>query len=82
MFQSSRTYSSAKARAEELVGKDKLTAELALPHARNYLARHVELYKRVGRGSVPKIMFPKSTMSGAVSSSSTLVGMIERELGQ
>lgn len=82
MFQQTRGYSTAKAKAEELVGKEALTAELALPHAGNYLAKHVELYKRVGSGAVPKIMFPRSTMTGQVSSPSTLVSAIERELGR
>ena len=34
MFQSTRSYSSAKTKAEQLVGKDQLDAELSLPHAK------------------------------------------------
>jgi uncharacterized membrane protein/protein-disulfide isomerase len=83
LFGSSRRSSvSARQKAEQLVGKAELTAELAKPHAAEYIKRHVELYKRVGRGSVPKLMFPKSTMTGAVSSTRTLCRTIERELVQ
>ena len=82
MFQSHRSSSVARQKAYELVGKDVMDAELALPHAKNYVAKHVELYKRVGRGAVPKLLFPSSTMTGQVSSSATLVSAIERELGQ
>lgn len=83
LFSSSRRSSaSARQKAEQLVGKTELTTELAKSHAAEYVKRHVELYKRVGRGSVPKLMFPKSTMTGAVSSSRTLCRTIERELVQ
>ncbi|MEZ6122579.1 MAG: vitamin K epoxide reductase family protein [Planctomycetaceae bacterium] len=80
MFEGSRTQSEARTKAEQLVGREVLTAELALPHASAYVAKHVELYKRVGRGAVPKLMFPGSTMTGQVSSPTTLVSAIEREL--
>jgi uncharacterized membrane protein/protein-disulfide isomerase len=83
LFASSRRSSaSARQKAEQLIGKTELSAELAKPHAAEYIKRHVELYKKVGRGSVPKLMFPKSTMTGAVSSSRTLCRTIERELVQ
>ena len=70
-----------KAARVQLVGKEKLAAGLGLPHADDYIAKHVELYKRVGRGSVPKLMFPRSTMTGEVSSTTTLCSTIQRELG-
>ncbi len=80
MFESTRTTQQARQKAEELVGREKLVAELALGHAGQYISKHVELYKRVGSGAVPKLMFPKSTMTGQVSSSTTLVSTIRREL--
>lgn len=82
MFKSTRSSSSARAQAEKLVGKEKLAAELKLPHVKSYISRHVDLYKRVGRGSVPKLMFPKTTMTGSVSSTSILCNTIERELAK
>ncbi len=70
----------ARKKAEELVGADALKAELANPYAGQYIAKHVELYKRVGAGTVPKLMFPKSTISGEMSSTSELCQRIEAQL--
>lgn len=80
LFERTRTAVSTRRRAEELVGKDVLDKELNYPTAAEYISRHVLLYKRVGAGSVPKLMFPNSSMVGEVSSSSTLIRTIEREL--
>lgn len=80
LFEGTRSASAARSKAEELVGKSALDAELARPYAGEYISKHVELYKRVGRGSVPKLMFPRSTMTGEVSSVQTLCSTIEREL--
>ena len=80
MFESTRSTSEARAKAGQLVGAQALNRELALPHAANYILKHVDLYKKVGRGAVPKLMFPDATMSGQVSSTKTLCQTIEREL--
>lgn len=82
MCQQQRTASQAKAKAEALVGKDKLSAELAKPHAAEYIKRHVDLYQKVGSGSVPKLMFPKSTITGEINSTSILISRIKSELGE
>jgi protein-disulfide isomerase len=74
-----RTAAEARQHAAELVGENALRDELALPHASNYILKHVELYERVGAGSLPKIMFPSSTVSGSVESAATLIDMIGRE---
>jgi protein-disulfide isomerase len=71
----------ARKKAEELVGTDALTAELANPYAGQYIEKHVDLYKRVGAGAVPKLLFPNATLTGAVSSTTTLCNTIDRELG-
>ena len=69
----------ARQHAAELVGENALRDELNLPHAGNYILKHVELYERVGSGSLPKIMFPSSTVSGSVESAGTLIDMIGRD---
>jgi protein-disulfide isomerase len=74
-----RTAAEARQHAAELVGESALRDELNLPHAGNYILKHVELYERVGSGSLPKIMFPSSTVSGSVESAATLIEMIGRE---
>lgn len=80
LFETSRTAAATKRHAEQLVGRDRLAQELQYPTAGEYIARHVQLYGRVGAGSVPKLMFPRSSMVGEVSSTETLCNAIEREL--
>jgi protein-disulfide isomerase len=81
LFESAYRRSAAEARqhAAELVGEAALQKELSLPHAANYIARHVELYERVGSGSLPKILLSTSAVSGSVESANTLIDMIRRE---
>jgi protein-disulfide isomerase len=83
MFSAGRNRTSFEARqyAEQLVGREALQKELSRKTVGEYIARHVELYKKVGSGSVPKIMFPKSTMTGEVGSTSSLQMAIQREFG-
>jgi protein-disulfide isomerase len=83
LFESAQPRIAAEARqyAAELVGENALAGELSRPYAGMYIAKHVELYERVGSGSLPKLMFPRSTTVGAVESTSTLIDMIQRELG-
>ncbi|MFN8705196.1 MAG: DsbA family protein, partial [Planctomyces sp.] len=61
-----RTAQEARQQAEKLVGAEALKAELGRKTVGEYIARHVDLYRKVGSGSVPKIMFPQSTMTGEV----------------
>jgi uncharacterized membrane protein/protein-disulfide isomerase len=65
-------------RAEQLVGKDQLQAELAKPQVGQYIAKHVELYRRVGGGIVPKILFPNTSIVGEISSGQPIVDILER----
>jgi|GEM_PF-284640 len=80
MFQSSRTESAARQYAETLVDKERLKTEMASGVPNQYIGRHVDLYKRVGSGQVPKLIFPTTTMQGEVNSVKTLCQAIEREL--
>lgn len=80
MCSNQRTVAAARAKAEQLVGKEKLAAEMAMPFATDYIKKHVELYRRVGQGSVPKLMFPRSTLTGEIQQASVLVNAIKREL--
>ena len=80
MFESTRTVSSARAQAEKLVGAERFQKEYASKVPADYVKRHVDLYKKVGQGSVPKLLFPKSTINGEINSKSTLCSTIEREL--
>ncbi len=77
-----RTAAEARRQAEQLVGKEALVKELNQKTASEYISRHVELYRRVGSGSVPKLLFPKSTMTGEVGSVSAISQAIDREFAQ
>lgn len=74
-----RTVQEARQQAEKLVGAPALQKELSRKTVSEYISRHVELYRKVGSGSVPKLMFPKSTMTGEVGSVSSLQSAIQRE---
>lgn len=74
-----RTAAEARKHADQLVGKDLLQKELSQKTASEYISRHVELYRKVGAGSVPKLLFPKSSMTGEVNSLSAISRAIERE---
>ena len=79
MFAGNRTTASARAYAEQLVGAEKLKKELASGVPAKYIARHVDLYVKVGSGSVPKMMFSTSAVNGQVQKD-WLCSMISREM--
>jgi len=79
LFEQARTAAEARQHAAELVGERALQDELSLPHAASYIAKHVDLYERVGSGSLPKLLFLTSSVSGSVDSANTLIEMITRE---
>jgi len=62
-----------------LVGEDELRAELKEPNSAKYVARQVELYKKIGAGAVPKILFPETTLTGEVDSVQTLCEAVQSE---
>lgn len=80
MFESTRSTASARAHAEKLVGVENFRKEYGSKIPGEYVKRHVDLYKKVGAGAVPKLLFPNSTINGEVNSKETLVRTIEREL--
>ena len=73
------TYSEAKAKAAELVGQQELDRVLSTGISNQYIARHVELYRRVGAGNVPKLLFPGTTVVGKCTSVDGLVRIIEQQ---
>jgi uncharacterized membrane protein len=72
-------YADAKAHADGIFGKEKLDEELAKKAPGQYISKHAELYNRVGKGTVPKLLFPRTSVEGEMSSGSALVDMIRRE---
>lgn len=74
-----RTNAAALKYAANLVGGEELRTELAKPRAAKYVAQQVELYKRVGSGTIPKSFFSKNTLIGEVNSAKTLIELIESD---
>jgi protein-disulfide isomerase len=80
LFQEIRTVAEARNRAIKAVTIDALDKELKRKTPDKYLARHVQLYKAAGGGSVPKCLFPGVTLTGDVGSDQ-LMTTIQQQLG-
>lgn len=70
------TYAAAKQIVDELVGKEKIDAELAQPFAEKYIRKHVSLYKNSGAGPLPRLMFKAANVVGEVSSTEAMTEII------
>jgi len=46
----------------------------------DYISKNVALYRAAGEGGIPKLMFPQTTINGAVESSETLINLLETHL--
>ena len=57
---------------------EKLKAMLNSPLPNDYVAKHVALYQRAGAGTIPKLMFPKTSSVGAIESADVIVHLIEQ----
>lgn len=66
-------------KAADLVGGERLDRELATTVASQYIARHVELHRRVGGGNVPKLLFSDTTVVGEYTSVDGLVRIIQQQ---
>ena len=73
------SYAETIAKARTLADPEKLDAELASGVPDQFIARHVALYKRVGEGSIPKLMFPRTSVVGKFTSVDGLIDLIRRE---
>ncbi len=80
LFTAKPNYATAATKANELVDTEKLKAMLVSPLPNDYVAKHVALYQRAGAGTIPKLMFPKTSSVGAIESADVIVQLIERHL--
>jgi len=80
LFESRPTYNQALQRAFTIVDRDKLNAMLSSSIPTEFINKHVQLYQRAGSGTIPKLMFPQTTVVGAVHSTRELNSLIERHL--
>lgn len=79
LFSTLPSPAAAYSKAATMVGGDKLQQELASGIPQQYVARHVTLYKQVGAGSVPRLLFSRSSVKGAIPKRQ-LSSMIRKEL--
>jgi hypothetical protein len=71
----------ARARAEQLVGKEELAKAWADPWVERTLKQGVDIYASLGGGAIPKRVFPGNTYSGGGGNAEQVFAMLEKELG-
>jgi uncharacterized membrane protein/protein-disulfide isomerase len=71
----------ARLKAASMVSKERLDKELASGIPGKFIARHVQMYQKIGGGTIPKILFPRTTLSGEIGSPQTLRDLINRQFG-
>jgi protein-disulfide isomerase/uncharacterized membrane protein len=82
MFEGHGPPTAAKARthAQELVGKDELEKELSKKIVGQYIQKQVDLYNKLGAGTVPKMMFPSTTVTGKVGSAESMLAILKQQM--
>ena len=72
-------YATARAHADTLVDPEKLAAQLASPVPAAFVSKHVLIYQKIGKGNVPKLMFPTTSIVGEFGSAAALVDVIKEK---
>lgn len=80
LFEVERGASEARTKAVELVGQQALDAQIAKGTPSKYISKHVTLYKQAGAGTLPKLVFPKTTVVGEVSSGTTITNLVRANI--
>ena len=80
LFTAKPNYSTALTKANELVDMEKLKAMRSSTLPNEFIAKHVALYQRAGAGTIPKLMFPKTSSVGAIESAEVIIHLIEQHL--
>lgn len=76
----SRTAGEARQHAETLVDATMLKEALAKPMLTKFIDRHVALYTRSGKGTLPKLLTERVTVRGKMDSAETFCNMLEEKL--
>ncbi len=80
LFEAKPSYAAAMAKATTIVENDKLDEALQSPVPSDYIKKHIALYQRAGAGAIPKLLFPKTTVVGAVESPQAMANLIQQNL--
>ena len=73
------TFAEATEMAKSMVDGGKLDAEIASGVPAKYITSMVQLYERAGKGTVPKLMFPTTSIIGEFNSAESLVDVIKQQ---
>ena len=73
-----RQIAEARDEADRRFGVEAITEQLAKPTAGQYVDRHVFLYREAGAGSLPKIVFPRTTVDGEVRTGDELMRLVRQ----
>lgn len=76
------TFAAAKAKAEAMIGTEKLNKAFNKKSTAAYINKHVQMYKKVSAGVVPKLMFPASGFQGEYTQTSGLIAAIKEKTGK
>lgn len=74
----SRTASEAHQQAIALVGQEQLQKARSKPACAQYVQKQVELYRLMGSGTVPKLLFHSTVLVGQIDSADTIADVLER----
>lgn len=69
----------ALAKAKSLVDEEMLIDELNGDVVGQYIEKQVQLYQNLGAGTVPKLLFPQSTLAGKVGSVEALIDILNQQ---
>lgn len=78
LFTSNASYAQAILKAKTLVDETSLNQTLSGPIPKDFIAKHVSLYQKAGAGTIPKLMFPKTTIVGAIETPDAMIRLIEK----
>jgi len=70
----------ARARAAELLGEQALNQALTDPAITAFIQRDLKFYENVKKGAVPKLLLPKSALTGNISNVKRLYGYLEKQM--
>ena len=73
------TYTVAKTHAETIVDAEMLAKQIASPVTAQYIEKHIKIYRAIGKGNVPKLLFPTTTIEGEFTSGEALTDVINRQ---
>lgn len=80
LFTTQPRYQQALDKASQMIGSQKLQQAMQSKIPGDYISKHVALYQKAGSGTIPKLMFPETTIVGAIESETALASLIEQHL--